>query len=64
MDGSAGIANGESGTGEYRADNLYLRLIGQPVINAGEEEHPLAPERRHQLLAYLAWEIVSKRADR
>jgi predicted ATPase/DNA-binding SARP family transcriptional activator len=42
------------GTGVYRADNVYLRLFGQPVINAGAEEHPLAPERRHQLLAYLA----------
>lgn len=29
-------------------------VLGTPVLRAGAKEHPLAAERRHQLLAYLA----------
>jgi DNA-binding SARP family transcriptional activator len=32
----------------------YLKMLGNPVLEAGLREHPLAAERRHQLLAYLA----------
>ena len=35
-------------------DAIFLHLIGQPLIRAGGDEYPLASERRHQLLAYLA----------
>jgi DNA-binding SARP family transcriptional activator len=32
-----------------------LKLLGAPLLVAGGAERPLAAERRHQLLAYLAW---------
>lgn len=32
----------------------YLKMLGNPVLETGLRQHPLAAERRHQLLAYLA----------
>lgn len=35
-------------------ESIYCRLLGKPVLTSRGSEHPLAAERRYQLLAYLA----------
>jgi len=37
-----------------QAEGPYFRVLGNPLVKAGLQEHPLGAERRHQLLAYLA----------
>jgi DNA-binding SARP family transcriptional activator len=34
--------------------DIHLKVLGHPVLRTAIQEHPLRPERRHQLLAYLA----------
>jgi predicted ATPase/DNA-binding SARP family transcriptional activator/Tfp pilus assembly protein PilF len=53
MDGDARTFQAES-PARGGSDRCRLRLVGLPILSLGAVEHPLAPERRHQMLSYLA----------